>query len=156
MDPIRSAGILLYRFTAPGAPLLLIAHMGGPFWSRQDDGAWSIPKGEYGADETPTAAAIREFTEEIGIVPPAGDFQPLGDIRTSRGKIITIFAVEGAVDLDKMVPGTFSMEWPRGSGRQREFPEVDRAMWATPEEARVKLVPSQAVFVDRLLKLLAG
>ncbi|MGF7239116.1 MAG: NUDIX domain-containing protein [Frankia sp.] len=156
MDQIRSAGILLYRFAAPGAPLLLIAHMGGPFWSRKDDGAWSIPKGEYEPDETPTAAAIREFTEEIGIVPPVGPFQPLGDIRTSRGKAITIFAVEGTVDLDDMVPGTFTMEWPRGSGREQAFPEVDRAMWATPDEARVKLVPSQAVYVDRLLDLLAG
>jgi predicted NUDIX family NTP pyrophosphohydrolase len=156
VDNTTSAGVLLYRHAGEGPPLLLIAHIGGPLWSRKDARAWSIPKGEYGPDETPMAAAVREFTEEIGIAPPDGPFRSLGNTRTPRGKVITIFALEGTVDLDAMVPGTFTMEWPPRSGRKGTFPEVDRAMWATPGEAREKLVSSQTVFVDRLLALLDG
>jgi predicted NUDIX family NTP pyrophosphohydrolase len=152
----RSAGVLLYRLARPGSPELLIAHMGGPFWRRRDARAWSIPKGEYEPDEDPLAAARREFTEELGAAPPAAGYRPLGAVTAAGGKIITIFAAEGDLDADQIVSNTFELEWPRGSGRVRAFPEVDRAMWAAPAVARDKLVQSQVVFVDRLLELVAG
>jgi predicted NUDIX family NTP pyrophosphohydrolase len=152
----RSAGILLYRMARPGLPELLIAHMGGPFWSRRDARAWSIPKGEYEAGEDPLAAAVREFAEELGTAPPGDGYRSLGEARAAVGKVITIFAVEGDMDADHIVSNTFDLEWPRGSGRVRAFPEVDRAMWASPQVAREKLVAGQVVFVDRLLDLLVA
>jgi predicted NUDIX family NTP pyrophosphohydrolase len=149
MAPKRSAGILVYR--RPGPDLeVLIGHMGGPLWARRDDGAWSIPKGEYLPDETPEAAARREFVEELGLPVPAGELVDLGTVRQPSGKYVTVWAVEGDLDPGAVVPGTFQMEWPRGSGRLAEFPEIDRVAWFPIDAARVKLVPGQVPFLDQL------
>lgn len=145
----RSAGLLLYR-RRDAEVQVLIAHMGGPFWASRDDAAWSIPKGEYTPDEDPMAAARREFEEELGLEPPVGDWTPLGETRQSNGKVVTVWAMEGDLDTSLVVPGTFTMEWPRGSGVQQEFPEVDRTEWFGVEAARGKLVAAQRVFLDRL------
>ncbi|MGW1490221.1 NUDIX domain-containing protein [Streptomyces sp. NPDC002402] len=148
----RSAGLLLYRRRSPDIEVLL-GHMGGPFWEGRDAAAWSVPKGEYTPEEEPMAAARREFEEELGLAPPEGDWQPLGDARQTSGKIVTAWALEGDLDTDLVVPGTFTMEWPRGSGRMQEFPEIDRAEWFGLDEAREKLVTGQRVFIDRLEEL---
>ncbi|WP_371650402.1 MULTISPECIES: NUDIX domain-containing protein [unclassified Streptomyces] len=145
----RSAGLLLYR-TAPSGVEVLIGHMGGPFWSRRDEAAWSIPKGEYGPEETPEAAALREFEEELGLPAPEGTRVPLGEARQAGGKVVTVWAVEADLDLTAVVPGTFTMEWPRGSGVQQEFPELDRLAWLAPAQASTRLVAGQRVFLDRL------
>ncbi|MGI5359464.1 NUDIX domain-containing protein [Streptomyces sp. CA-252508] len=145
----RSAGLLLFRTSDRGLEVL-IAHMGGPLWASRDAGAWSVPKGEYGADETPEAAARREFVEELGLPVPDGEPVPLGEIRQANGKIVTVWAVEADLDPAAVVPGTFTMEWPRGSGRTREFPEVDRVEWMSPDRAAPRLVSGQQVFLERL------
>ncbi|WP_031078962.1 NUDIX domain-containing protein [Streptomyces sp. NRRL S-118] len=145
----RSAGLLLFR-TSQGHLEVLIAHMGGPLWASRDTGAWSVPKGEYGPDETPEAAARREFVEELGLPAPDGEKVPLGEARQANGKIVTVWAVEGDLDPAAVVPGTFTMEWPRGSGVSRDFPEVDRVAWFTPQEAAPRLVSGQQAFLERL------
>jgi predicted NUDIX family NTP pyrophosphohydrolase len=145
----RSAGLLLYRDTGADVEVLL-AHMGGPFWERRDEGAWSVPKGEYGPGETPEAAARREFEEELGLPSPEGPYVPLGEARQSSGKTVTVWAVEADLDPALVVPGTFTMEWPRGSGHVQEFPEIDRVGWFGLGPARTKLVAGQRVFLDRL------
>ena len=145
----RSAGILVFRRIG-GSVQVLLGHLGGPFWQRRDAGAWSIPKGEYGPDEAPLAAARREFTEELGLPAPAGELVALGEVRQSGGKLVAIWAVEGALDPAQMTAGTFEMEWPAGSGRVQEFPELDRAAWFDLDQARPKLVAGQRVFLDRL------
>ncbi len=150
-----SAGILVFR-RSNGQPEVLLGHMGGPFWSRKDAAAWSIPKGEYEPDEEPLAAARREFTEELGLPPPDGTLVDLGAARQPSGKVVTVWAVEGDLDPADVVPGTFTMEWPRGSGRIQEFPEIDRAGWFGLELARDKLVAGQRVFLDRLAERLVG
>ncbi|MFB7632194.1 NUDIX domain-containing protein [Streptomyces sp. NPDC056149] len=150
----RSAGLLLHRRGADGGVEVLLAHMGGPLWARRDAGAWTVPKGEYLPPEEPLAAARREFAEELGTAPPDGRYLPLGEVRQSGGKVVTVWAVAGALDPDRIVPGTFEMEWPRGSGAVRSFPEIDRVAWCTPEEARGRLVTAQRAFVDRLLATL--
>ncbi|MGY1717170.1 NUDIX domain-containing protein [Geodermatophilus sp. SYSU D01106] len=150
--PRRSAGILLYRL-AP-APQVLLGHMGGPFWARKDDGAWSIPKGEHGDDEEPLAAARREFEEELGSPVPAAALMPLGELRAGS-KLLTVWAGEGDLDAGAIVSGTFELEWPPRSGRVQHFPEVDRAAWFGLDEARVKLVKGQVPYLDRLAALLA-
>ncbi|ATW51577.1 NUDIX domain-containing protein [Streptomyces peucetius] len=149
----RSAGLLLWR-RRPAGVEVLIGHMGGPFWQSRDEAAWSIPKGEYEPGEEPMAAARREFEEELGLQAPTGDWHPLGEARQSNGKLVTVWAVEGELDTSLVVPGTFTMEWPRGSGEMREFPELDRAQWHGVEEARPKLVSGQRVFLERLIPLL--
>jgi predicted NUDIX family NTP pyrophosphohydrolase len=147
----RSAGILLYRL-AGQEPEVLLVHPGGPFWAKKDEGVWSIPKGEYAEDEDPRAAAIREFEEELGSAPPADDAMlDLGTITQRSGKVVTAFAVEGDLDPAAISSNTFAIEWPPRSGRTQEFPEVDRAGWFAPGEARQRLVPAQAELVDRLL-----
>lgn len=130
---------------------LLLAHMGGPFWARKDAGAWSVPKGLVEPGESDEAAARREFTEELGLPAPAGVWLDLGDARQRGGKLVTIWAVEGDVDPGAVVPGTFEMEWPRGSGRVQHFPEIDRVGWFEPTTAATKLVAGQIVFVERLV-----
>lgn len=145
----RSAGILVFRRTH-GQIEVLIAHMGGPLWARKDTGAWSVPKGEYEPGETAEAAARREFGEELGLPVPAGDLVELGEIKQSSGKIVTVWALEGDLDPALVVPGTFEMEWPRGSGVLREFPEIDRVAWFDLATAREKLVKAQQAFLDRL------
>lgn len=146
----RSAGILLFRRTT-GRVEVLIAHMGGPLWARKDEAAWSVPKGEYEPGETAEAAARREFQEELGLPVPAGTLVDLGEIKQSSGKIVTVWAIEGDLDPAQVVPGTFTMEWPKGSGVQREFPEIDRAAWFDLGTARDKLVKGQREFLDRLV-----
>jgi predicted NUDIX family NTP pyrophosphohydrolase len=151
----RSAGILLFRRAAGGVEVL--GHMGGPFWQRKDGGAWSVPKGEYGPDETPEAAARREFEEELGLPVPVDDHAELMDLGTAKqpgGKEVTIWAAESDLDPADVVPGTFTMEWPRGSGRIAEFPEIDRVAWFGLDEARDKLVAGQRVFLERLTERL--
>ena len=153
----RSAGILLFR-RAGHEPEVLLVHPGGPFWSRKDDGAWSIPKGEYGDDEDPRAAALREFEEELGAAPPddADALLDLGEVRQRSGKVVNAYALEGDLDVSAITSNTFAMEWPPRSGRTQEFPEVDRAGWFAPVEARKKLNPAQAQLVDRLLERLTA
>lgn len=155
MSPPRSAGLLVFRRTG-GAVEVLIGHPGGPLWARRDDGAWSIPKGQYEPGETPEDAARREYGEELGLPAPAGECLDLGEARQKSGKIVTIWAVEGDVDPAVIVPGTFEMEWPPRSGRRGEFPEIDRVTWFGPQAAQVKLAAGQRVFVDRLLAALGA
>jgi len=147
--PAHSAGLLLYRFR-DGRLELLIGHMGGPFWSRREEGAWSIPKGEHGVEEQPRAAARREFAEETGAQAPAGPMIELGEVRQSGGKRVRAWAVEGDLDPDCLRSNTFSIEWPPRSGRSAEFPEIDRLRWCDPATARRLLVRAQAAFVDQL------
>lgn len=150
----RSAGILLHR-QGDGALEVLLGHMGGPLWARRDDAAWSVPKGEYEPDETPEAAARREFQEELGLPVPDGELVPLGEIVQSSGKVVTAWALAGDLDPAAVVPGTFEMEWPKGSGRVQEFPEIDRVAWFTLDDARDKLVKGQRPLLDRLADLIA-
>ncbi|NEB75233.1 NUDIX domain-containing protein [Streptomyces sp. SID14478] len=145
----RSAGLLLFRRT-PTGPEVLLGHMGGPFWAHKDAGAWGVPKGEYGDDETPWDAARREFHEELGLPAPDGTPLPLGETVQSGGKHVTVWAVEADLDPADMVPGTFTMEWPRGSGRTAAFPELDRVAWFGLDAARAVVVKAQSVFLDRL------
>ncbi|MEV0679332.1 NUDIX domain-containing protein [Actinosynnema sp. NPDC050436] len=145
-----SAGILLHRRTPDGVEVL-IGHMGGPFWARKDAGAWSIPKGEPEGDEPLEDTARREFAEELGLPVPDGGLVALGEVRQSGGKVVHVWALEGDLDPDHVVPGTFELEWPRGSGVLREYPEVDRVAWVPLAEAGAKLVTAQRVFLDRLV-----
>lgn len=145
-----SAGVLLYR-TRDGVAEVLIAHPGGPFWARKDDGAWSIPKGEYSDGEDPWVAAQREFSEELGLSVPAGPRIDLGALKQSGGKVVTAFAVQSDLDISEARSNTFELEWPKGSGRLREFPEVDRVGWFPVVSARRKLLKSQQGFLDRLM-----
>ena len=147
--PKRSAGILLYRRTN-GEPEVLLVHPGGPYWEKKDLGAWSIPKGEYDDAEDPRACALREFEEELGARPPEGDLAALGSAKQSGGKVVTAWAIEGDLDPAGARSNTFTLEWPPRSGVMREFPEVDRADWFTLDDARRRINPAQAVFLDRL------
>ncbi|KQH75834.1 hypothetical protein AO501_01535 [Mycobacterium gordonae] len=148
--PKLSAGLLLYRCRA-GVVEVLIAHPGGPFWARRDDGAWSIPKGEYGDGDDPWAAARREFAEELGLPAPDGPRLDFGPVKQPSGKVVTAFAVRADLDVTEARSNTFEMEWPRGSGRVREFPEVDRVDWFPVAQARDKLLKGQRIFLDRLM-----
>jgi predicted NUDIX family NTP pyrophosphohydrolase len=141
----RSAGVLLRR--ADGHVLLV--HPGGPFWARKDAGAWSIPKGEHSDDEEPEACARREFLEELGAAAPAS-LVDLGTVRQKNRKEVRAFYGEGDLDVAAIVSNTFEMEWPPRSGKRAEFPEIDRAEWFPVAEAREKLNPAQAEFLDRL------
>jgi predicted NUDIX family NTP pyrophosphohydrolase len=149
--PKLSAGLLVFREGAAGIEVLLV-HPGGPFWANRDNGAWSIPKGEYEPGEDPLEVARREFLEELGVEPPdPAAAVPLGEVRQSNGKVVTAWALPGDVDVSLVRSNTFTMEWPPRSGRVQEFPEVDRAGWFDPVTARRKLITAQAAFVDRLL-----
>lgn len=143
-----SAGILMYRRIGDSIEIFLI-HPGGPFWAKKDSGAWSIPKGEINPDEDTLSAARREFNEETGSEID-GDFISLEPIRQKGGKIVSAWAVEGSIDANTIRSDTFSMEWPPRSGRQAEFPEVDRAGWFNLADAREKLIPAQVPFIDEL------
>jgi predicted NUDIX family NTP pyrophosphohydrolase len=149
--PKRSAGLLMYRGAGAGLAVLLV-HPGGPFWARKDLGAWSIPKGEYAVGEDPLTVAQREFAEETG-VRPRGKFRPLGDVKQEGGKHVSAWAVAGDLDPAALVSNVFELEWPPRSGRKRMFPEVDRAEWFSPEEARAKILAGQRPFIDRLVEL---
>ena len=148
--PKLSAGLLLYR-VRDGVVEVLIAHPGGPFWARKDDGAWSIPKGEYTHGEDPWAAARREFEEEVGSAPPSGPRVDLAPVKQSGGKIVTAFAVPGDLDPADARSNTFELEWPRGSGQMRSFPEVDRVEWFPVAQARAKLLKGQLALLDQLM-----
>lgn len=130
---------------------MLLVHPGGPFWARKDLGAWSVPKGEYDAGEEPRLVARREFTEELGLEVPAGELQPLGEIKQPSGKRVTVFALNTDLDLRDTHSNTFELEWPKGSGQLAEFPEADRAEWFDLDEARRRLTKGQVGFVDLLL-----
>ena len=145
----RSAGLLLFRESAAGLEVLLV-HPGGPFWAKKDDGAWSIPKGEFGDDEEALTAAKREFEEEMG-APPAGEFIPLEPVRQPGGKLVFAWALQADFDTSRLKSNMFSMEWPPKSGRQQEFPEIERAGWFPLELARVKILKGQAGLLDQLV-----
>lgn len=148
-----SAGILLYKRDGPRL-LVLLVHPGGPFWRNRDDGAWSIPKGECVGGEDAETTARREFVEELGTM-PTGALIPLGRIRQRGGKQVDGFALEGELDVGRISGNSFEIEWPPRSGRRQSFPEVDRAAWFSPEEARRKINAGQAPFIDRLEDLCA-
>jgi predicted NUDIX family NTP pyrophosphohydrolase len=148
----RSAGLLLHR-RGPAGVEVLVAHMGGPFWARRDEGAWSIPKGEIEEGEEPLAVALREFAEEMGRPAPPGPTVALGEFRQSGGKRVSVFAREADLDVAVVESNRFEMEWPRGSGRTASFPEIDRAEWVAPDRARAALVRGQAPAIDALLEL---
>jgi predicted NUDIX family NTP pyrophosphohydrolase len=151
----RSAGILLYRRRDDGATEFLLVHPGGPYWAKRDDGAWSIPKGGIEGEEASRDAALRELDEELGAAAPAlepGDLIDLGSIRQRAGKVVDAWAAEGDFDPAELDSNTFEIEWPPRSGREVEFPEVDRADWFELEAARRKLLPAQGEFLDRLLE----
>ncbi len=150
----RSAGTLVYRKRA-GAIEVLLVHPGGPFWQKRDLGAWSIPKGEYADHEDAEATARREFTEETGWT-IAGETTPLGEIRQKAGKTVTAFAAECDFDPATLASNSFEMEWPPRSGRVASFPEVDRAGWFSPADAREKIIEGQRPLLDRLEELLGG
>jgi predicted NUDIX family NTP pyrophosphohydrolase len=147
--PRRSAGILLHRRGADGVEVLLV-HPGGPFWAKKDAGAWSIPKGEHDDGEEAQACALREFEEETGSAPAPGELTDLGTVRQKSGKVVQAWALEGDLDADAIRSNTFTTEWPPRSGRQQTFPEVDRAQWFSLAEARERINPAQAAFLDRL------
>ena len=151
-----SAGILLYRPSADGAPEVLIVHPGGPLWAKRDAGAWSIPKGEVDPGESPLDAARREFAEELGSAAPDDEAIELGEGRLKSGKRVLAWALAGDLDADAIVSMTFEMRWPPRSGQTVAFPEVDRARWCTIEAAREKLNPAQAALLDRLLAALTA
>jgi predicted NUDIX family NTP pyrophosphohydrolase len=154
---IRSAGLLLYRRTADGELEVMLGHMGGPFWSRKDAGAWSIPKGQREQGEDALATARREFEEEIGQPAPDGDVVALGEVRQGGGrKIVEVWAIEGDMDVSAIESTSFEMEWPPKSGTLREFPEFDRAEWFGVEGARGRIVKAQAAFLDRLVEIADG
>jgi predicted NUDIX family NTP pyrophosphohydrolase len=150
----RSAGLLVYRVTTSGVAEVLLAHPGGPFWAKKDAGAWSVPKGEYEDGDDALATAFREFREEIGQASPNTDAVPLGELTQPGGKRVLAWAIEGHLDVTHTVSNTFEMEWPRGSGRFLEFPEVDRVEWMTVTDARTKLLKAQIPFLDRLMQAL--
>jgi predicted NUDIX family NTP pyrophosphohydrolase len=150
--PRTSSGLLVFRRTA-GLEVLL-GHMGGPFWARKDAGAWTIPKGEPAPGEDPVATALREFAEEIGVPPPSSEPLALGDVKQSGGKVVTAWAVEGDLDVSAIDSNLVEIPWPPRSGRTLLVPELDRAGWFAPDEARRLVVTAQAAFVDRLEDLL--
>lgn len=142
-----SAGILMWRCGAAGAVEVLLGHFGGPLWAKRDAGAWTIPKGQIEAGETPAQAARREFAEELGTM-PEGPLVPLGRIRQKGGKWVEAFALEGDLDAGAIVSNRFTLEWPPKSGRFASHPEIDRAAWFALAEARARILPSQAQILD--------
>ncbi|HEX9615742.1 MAG TPA: NUDIX domain-containing protein [Bacteroidota bacterium] len=146
--PKVSAGLLLYR-KRKGVLEVLLVHPGGPLWAKKDDGSWSLPKGEIEKGEEPVAVARREFREETGFNPD-GDFIPLGSITQASGKIVHAWAVEGDLNARAIKSNTFPMEWPPHSGKQQEFPEVDRAEWFPMDPAKKKINKAQVSLLERL------
>jgi predicted NUDIX family NTP pyrophosphohydrolase len=152
----RSAGLLLYDTGPSGAIEVMLAHMGGPFWARRDEGAWTIPKGEHADDEDALAAARREFAEELGFAAPEGELTDLGEIRQSGGKRVRAWALRARVDVEQITSNTFELEWPPRSGATRSFPEVDRAAWFDLPTARAKIVKGQIGLLDALAERVGG
>jgi predicted NUDIX family NTP pyrophosphohydrolase len=145
---LTSAGILLFRRSS-GVEVFL-AHMGGPFWSHKDDGAWSIPKGLYDGSEEPLVAALREFAEEIGTTAPTANYELLGEFRLSSSKSLTVFAAESDFTVETVTSNTFELEWPPRSGRMQLYPEIDDTRWFTVADARVKLTKGQVPLLEAL------
>jgi predicted NUDIX family NTP pyrophosphohydrolase len=145
----RSAGILLYR-RRDGRLEVLLVHPGGPLWSRRDEGAWSIPKGEYEPSEDPLRAARREFREELGTEAPDGSAEDLGEVRQKSGKRVRAFALEGDLDTEQITSNVSEVEWPPRSGKRILIPEVDRAEWFGLKEAGKKINPAQVALLERL------
>src|SRR5207244_7983742 len=148
--PKRSAGILMFRRRG-GEVEVLLMHPGGPFWAKKDLRAWSIPKGEYSEGEDALAVAKREFEEETG-ARPQGDFYPLGEVVQRGRKIVTAWALEGDFEPATLVSNRFELEWPPKRGRQASFPEVDRAQWFSPADARQTILPAQRELISRLMQ----
>jgi len=148
----KSAGVLVFRKAASGVEIFL-AHPGGPFWTKKDDGAWTIPKGEIDEGEDAQAAALREFKEETG-VSLSGDMMTLGQFRQPSGKIVQAWALESDIDAAAVASNDFEMEWPPKSGRMGRFPEIDRAAWFSPDEALVKITKGQRAIVEALCRRL--
>ena len=152
----HSAGILLYRLDGEGGVSAFVAHMGGPYWAKKDEGAWSIPKGELDEGEDALDAAKREFREELGVEPPEADYAELGTFAYSSGKRVTVFVADGSgFEASEFVFGEFEMEWPPRSGKTASFPEVDRAEWMPLDRARERVVKGQRPALDRLGDVLA-
>ncbi|HEU0112996.1 MAG TPA: NUDIX domain-containing protein [Flavisolibacter sp.] len=147
----KSAGILLFK-KVKGNLVVFLVHPGGPFWKNKDEGAWSIPKGEFANEEDPLLAAQREFEEETG-QRITGDFVELKPVKLKSGKMVYAWAVEGDVDADHIVSNTFKVEWPYKSGRWQTYPEVDKAAWLTLDEARKKINMAQTALLDELENL---
>ena len=154
MARVQSAGVLLYRGVGEAVEVLLV-HPGGPFWAGKDEGAWSIPKGEFDAAEPAADAARREFAEETGVT-LNGEFVALAPVRQPSGKVVHAFAVAGDLDVASIASNTFELEWPPRSGRMQSFPEIDRAAWFTLEEARRKIVKGQRPILDDFTARLAS
>jgi predicted NUDIX family NTP pyrophosphohydrolase len=148
----QSAGLLLFRKVAGDIEVLLV-HPGGPYWATKDEGAWSIPKGEFDQNEDPLDAARREFREETGFA-PSGEIIPLETVRQPNGKFIHAWAIRGDFDPAKLQSNTFSLEWPPKSGRQEQFPEIDRAVWFSMGAAKQKILKGQTPFLKQLQKML--
>jgi len=144
----------MYRHGDAGIEVLLV-HPGGPFWARKDLGAWSIPKGEHSEAEDALAVARREFEEETG-ARPQGEPLPLGELVQPGRKIVTAWALAGDFDPSTLRSNLFEMEWPPKSGRRQSFPEVDRAQWFSPADARRKILKGQSEFISRLLTAIGG
>jgi predicted NUDIX family NTP pyrophosphohydrolase len=155
MSSKRSAGILLYR-RRDGRIEVLLVHPGGPFWSKKDDGAWFVPKGELEGDEEPLTAARREFQEELGSAPPEGEPLALGTVKNKSGKLIYAWALDGNLDTESVESNTFELEWPPRSGKMREFPEVDRASFFSLEAAATKMHSAELPFLERLAELVTA
>lgn len=149
--PKESAGLLMYR--RRGELEVLLVHPGGPLWAGKEDGAWTIPKGEIGPGEDPLAAARREFAEETGFA-SAPPFLPLSPIRQRSGKIVHAWAFAGDCAPELLRSNTFTMEWPPRSGRQAEFPEIDRAAFFTLAAARPRINPAQLALLEELARRL--
>lgn len=150
----HSAGILLHRGDGEQLRVLLV-HPGGPAWSRRDRGAWSVPKGEYEPQDDPLSAARREFEEELGVPPPEGPVEDLGEVRQRAGKRVRAWAIRGELEVDSITSNTVPLEWPPRSGKTIEIPEVDRAEWFSLDDARQKINPGQLPLLERLQRLLA-
>jgi predicted NUDIX family NTP pyrophosphohydrolase len=148
----KTAGLLLYRIRDAAVEVFLV-HPGGPFWAKKDQGAWSIPKGEFADDEQPLSAAKREFQEETGFS-MEGNFMALAPLKQRSGKLVYAWALEGDCDAGAIKSNLFSMEWPPRSGKRQEYPEVDRASWFTLESAKRKIVPGQIAFLEELQQML--
>jgi predicted NUDIX family NTP pyrophosphohydrolase len=144
----RSAGLLMYRKRRCEIEVFLV-HPGGPFWAKKDQGVWTIPKGEYDADEEPLAAARREFQEETGFI-PNGTFIELGSVRQKGGKVVIAWAVEGDCDPAQLTSNTCQIEWPPRSGKCLEIPEIDRGSWFSSQSARTYMKPEQVPFLETL------
>ena len=151
-----SAGILVYKTDDQNQLMVLLVHPGGPFWAKKDLGAWSVPKGEHEPDEDPLVTAKREYQEETGQTLPNGEYIDLGKFERKDGKTISVWAVQGDVDVSTVVSNKFEMEWPPHSGQQQSFPEIHRAGWFLLDEAAMKLSSGQPIFLSRLAEKLGA